>query len=270
MIARKGVQHIGIAHPEGQSVARFPSPAGVGHIHDGVVGAAAHHFYPVVQRDQGGGIADVLTAQCQNGPQSAALIFPGDGLTGPVFGSALGGRGLFVDLHDFGGEGHAVLPQTGEGDAAPQTDVHGVGDAAAQAEMVDARGHLIDPVAQKQQIDGTAAGNDIQPVSDSLSALVIAFGIARYSKHAVLQLRNLRQRGYRIVSFTDRHDSPYVDLSDYYFFMPLNCFDFLDSYTAGMTLINALLSNIGLQDEQKLITQLRARDASLEGMDWLF
>ena len=106
--------------------------------------------------------------------------------------------------------------------------------------------------------------------SHDRSALVIAFGIARYSKHAVLQLRNLRQRGYHIVSFTDRHDSPYVDLSDYYFFMPLNCFDFLDSYTAGMTLINALLSNIGLQDEKKLITQLHARDASLEGMDWLF
>ena len=106
--------------------------------------------------------------------------------------------------------------------------------------------------------------------SHDRSVPVIAFGIARYSKQAVLQLRSLRQRGYRIVSFTDRHDSPYVDLSDYYFFMPLNCFDFLDSYTAGMTLINALLSNIGLQDEQKLITQLRARDASLEGMDWLF
>lgn len=106
--------------------------------------------------------------------------------------------------------------------------------------------------------------------SHDRSVLVIAFGIARYSKQAVLQLRNLRQRGYRIVSFTDRHDSPYVDLSDQYFFMPVNCFDFLDSYTAGLTLINALLSNIGLQDEQKLITQLRARDASLEGMDWLF
>ena len=61
-----------------------------------------------------------------------------------------------------------------------------------------------------------------------------------------------------------------MDLSDYYFFLPLNCFDFLESYTAGMTLINALLSNIGLQDEKKLITQLHARDASLEGMDWLF
>lgn len=106
--------------------------------------------------------------------------------------------------------------------------------------------------------------------SHDRSVLVISFGIARYSKQGVLQLRNLRQRGYHIVSFTDRHDSPYVDLSDYYFFMPVNCFDFLDSYTAGLTLINTLLSNIGLQDEHRLSAQLRAHDLSLEGMDWLF
>ena len=106
--------------------------------------------------------------------------------------------------------------------------------------------------------------------SHDRSVLVISFGIARYSKQGVLQLRNLRQRGYHIVSFTDRHDSPYVDLSDYYFFMPVNCFDFLDSYTAGLTLINTLLSNIGLQDERRLSAQLRAHDLSLEGMDWLF
>lgn len=106
--------------------------------------------------------------------------------------------------------------------------------------------------------------------SHDRSALVIAFGIARYSKSSVLQLRSLRQRGYRIVSFTDRHDSPYVALSDYYFYMPVSCFDFLDSYTAGMTLINILLSNLGLRDEHKLTAQLRAHDASLEDMDLLF
>ena len=41
------------------------------------------------------------------------------------------------------------------------------------------------------------------------STLVISFGIARYSKRSVLQLRTLRQHGFRVVGFTDRFDSPW-------------------------------------------------------------
>ena len=106
--------------------------------------------------------------------------------------------------------------------------------------------------------------------SHDCSSLVIAFGIARYSRRSVLQLRALRQRGFHVVGFTDRYDSPWMELSDYCFFMPLRGFDFADSYTAGLTLINALLLNMGLQDEQKLIAQLNALDATLEDMDILF
>ena len=102
------------------------------------------------------------------------------------------------------------------------------------------------------------------------SALVVAFGIARYSKDPILRVSRLRQQGYRVVAFTDRHDSPFVDLSEYYFFLPVQCFDFVDSYTAGMTLINAILLNLGLQDEKKLISQLDAYDALAEDMGLFF
>ena len=61
-----------------------------------------------------------------------------------------------------------------------------------------------------------------------------------------------------------------MELSEYCFFMPLRGFDFVDSYTAGLTLINALLLNMGLQDEPKLIAQLNALDATLEDMDVFF
>ena len=73
-----------------------------------------------------------------------------------------------MDLHDLGGEGHAVLPQAGEGDATAQTDIHGVGDAAAQPQMINARRHLADAILQQQQIDGAAARNQIQLSSDGL------------------------------------------------------------------------------------------------------
>jgi hypothetical protein len=52
--------------------------------------------------------------------------------------------------------------------------------------------------------------------------------------------------------------------------MPLRGFDFVDSYTAGFTLVNTLLLNMGLQDEQKLISNLNTHDATLEDMDVFF
>ena len=106
--------------------------------------------------------------------------------------------------------------------------------------------------------------------SHNRSTLIISFGIARYAKQSVLQLQTLRQRGFKIVGFTDRQDSPWVDFSDYCFFMPLQNFDFLDSYTVGITLINALLLNMSFMDKQRLITQLNAYDAAAEDLDLMF
>lgn len=101
-------------------------------------------------------------------------------------------------------------------------------------------------------------------------ALVIVFGIARYSKEMVLRVSRLRRYGFRIVAFTDRHDSPYVDLSEYYFFLPVRCFDFVDSFTAGLTLVNTVILNIGLRDEQKMISRLSSFNSLAEDADFYF
>ena len=94
--------------------------------------------------------------------------------------------------------------------------------------------------------------------SHNRSTLVISFSISRYSRESLVYMKALRDRGYRIVSITDRNDSPFVYLSDYYFYMPLHRFDYLESYTAGTTLINVLMSNLGRQNEQKLLSDIRA------------
>ena len=105
MIAGEGIQHIGIPHFEGQGIAGFPLFSGVGDIHNGVVRAAADDLHALVQRNEGLGVRNILTAQCQNGPHSASLIHLLHHLASPVFGGlALGGRGFFVDLHDLGGK----------------------------------------------------------------------------------------------------------------------------------------------------------------------
>lgn len=110
----------------------------------------------------------------------------------------------------------------------------------------------------------------VQLYNHDRSTLIVTFGFARYSKNAVLQLRRLREWGFRIVGITDRHDSPYAALSDYYFFLPVRCFDFVDTYTTGMTLINAVLLNIGQKDPQKLVANLNNYDAIAEDFGLFF
>lgn len=100
--------------------------------------------------------------------------------------------------------------------------------------------------------------------SHDRSTLVISFTISRYSRESLVYMKALRDRGYRIVSITDRSDSPFTHLSEYYFYMPLHRFDYLESYTAGTTLINILMSNLGRQNEQKLLSDIRAFEATAE------
>ena len=100
--------------------------------------------------------------------------------------------------------------------------------------------------------------------SHDRSTLVISFTISRYSRESLVYMKALRDRGYRIVSITDRNDSPFAHLSEYYFYMPLHRFDHLESYTAGTTLINVLMSNLGRKNQQKLLSDIRAFEAAAE------
>lgn len=98
------------------------------------------------------------------------------------------------------------------------------------------------------------------------SALVVSFGIARYHNDDIMRMKLLRDRGIRSVSITDHADSPFALFSDYFFTFPIMSMDFLDSYTAGLTLINILVLCIGMQNEAKMITSLNAADAAFEDM----
>lgn len=98
------------------------------------------------------------------------------------------------------------------------------------------------------------------------NAIVIAFGVSRYHNDDILRMKQLRDRGIHTVGITDTEDSPFALLSDYYLLFPVQSLDFLDSYTAGMTLVNLLVLSIGMQDERKMITSLNAHDAVAEDM----
>ena len=45
MVTGEGIEHMGIAGLEGHGIAGLPVSSGIGHIHDGVITAAANHFH---------------------------------------------------------------------------------------------------------------------------------------------------------------------------------------------------------------------------------
>ena len=98
----------------------------------------------------------------------------------------------------------------------------------------------------------------------SNSDLVIAFGVPLYSKTDILQLRLLRNRSVRIVSFTDRDSSPFALLADYYFTLPINSVDFIDSLTTGMLYVNLVSLCVALQDRKQMIADMNASLATCE------
>lgn len=102
------------------------------------------------------------------------------------------------------------------------------------------------------------------------SALVIAFGVALYWKRDILYLRQLRDRGIRIVSVTDHDDSPFTFFADYSFVFPVQSIDFMDSLTTGMLFINLLTLCVAMQDMETMITDLNAVFARTEEAGLLY
>lgn len=105
-------------------------------------------------------------------------------------------------------------------------------------------------------------GKDDEPVLSAIdpTCLLIAFGFARYSRNYILRMKMLQQRGFRIVSITDSIDSPFIPLSDYHFILPVDSFDFNDSYSAGAMFLNILALCIGTQEEDVLFSRMRDFD----------
>ena len=82
------------------------------------------------------------------------------------------------------------------------------------------------------------------------SALVISFGFPRYHKATVISTSVMKKRGFHIVSITDSARSPVALLSDYSFVVPVHSYDFADSFTAGMLLIDLLTFRLALLDHE--------------------
>ena len=102
------------------------------------------------------------------------------------------------------------------------------------------------------------------------SALVIPFGFARYHKQHVVSCSLLKKNGYHIVAVTDSERSPMAMLADYSFILPVHSFDFSDSFTAGMLLINMIAYRVGLLDRDSMMQNINNYERLSSEMDVLF
>lgn len=103
---------------------------------------------------------------------------------------------------------------------------------------------------------------DGQRLIDTLdpSSLIINFSRRRYSMRLLMLMKQLHQQGFRIVNISDSADAPSIPLSNYYFVLPSDSFDFNDSLSAGVMLNLILSLFIGQMNEDALFSKMHRRD----------
>ena len=73
---------------------------------------------------------------------------------------------------------------------------------------------------------------------------MIAISFPRYSADTINAVKFAKSRGIEIVAITDQRQSPVAQLSETALLAPSEMLSFIDSMTAPMSLINALLVGI--------------------------
>ena len=94
-------------------------------------------------------------------------------------------------------------------------------------------------------VQSSAAGEIFEQLFRSGEGdVMIAFSFPRYSKDTINAARFARSRGAEIIAITDQKQSPVAQMSSAALLAPSEMLSFIDSMTAPMSLINALLVGI--------------------------
>ena len=109
-------------------------------------------------------------------------------------------------------------------------------------------------------VQSSAAGEIFEQLFRSGEGdVMIAFSFPRYSKDTINAARFARSRGAEIIAITDQKQSPVAQMSSAALLAPSEMLSFIDSMTAPMSLINALLVGIATKmgtDVTKTFTTL--------------
>ncbi|QKG84991.1 MurR/RpiR family transcriptional regulator [Kroppenstedtia pulmonis] len=87
--------------------------------------------------------------------------------------------------------------------------------------------------------------------------LVIGIGFPRYTYRTVQALQYARSQGTQTLALTDSNGSPLASESDVYLVASSRLPSFVDSFTAPLSLINALLTAVGRNSKPKVARRLQ-------------
>lgn len=119
-----------------------------------------------------------------------------------------------------------------------------MGSAALAGYFGYAAGRVIRNVITITQT-GAEAPNLIKEINQDSLVFVIAF--PRYPESTLALARFCREKGCKIVAITNDNHSPAVHLSDMVFIIPVSMASIVDSYSAPLTFIHALIAEYSIR-----------------------
>ncbi len=135
--------------------------------------------------------------------------------------------------------------------SAKKVYVTGVRSSAALAEFAGFYLHLIfDNVC----LIKTTGGDDLfeQILNVGKGDVVIGISFPRYSKNTIKALRYAKNNGATVIGITDSVDSPVVTESELCLIAESDATSFVDSLTAPLSVINALIVAVGMSNREKM------------------
>ncbi|MDH4264666.1 MAG: MurR/RpiR family transcriptional regulator [Deltaproteobacteria bacterium] len=88
--------------------------------------------------------------------------------------------------------------------------------------------------------------------------LVIGISFPRYTKQTVEVLRFAKHKGVKTLAITDTLISPLAPFADHVLTARFKMDSFIESFTAPLSLINAVVTALGVQDKKTTLTSLKA------------
>ena len=129
--------------------------------------------------------------------------------------------------------------------------ITGVRSAAALAEFAGFYLHLI---FDNVRLIKSTGGDDLfeQIMNIEKGDVFIGISFPRYSKNTIKALEYAKRRGAAVIGITDSKNSPVSNVSDFCLIAECDTTSFADSLTAPISLINALIAQVGLENRERV------------------
>jgi DNA-binding MurR/RpiR family transcriptional regulator len=97
--------------------------------------------------------------------------------------------------------------------------------------------------------------------------VVLAISFKRYTRGTVEMAKAIKPRVKTVISITDSELSPIAQLSDIFLIVPTSLPSFLESYTATLSLLNALIGGVALKKKEEALPALDRLEETLAKFD---